>query len=129
MSVFKCKDERLIKGRAHSIVEYDDKGQIIGTYIGYYNPDFRTVTLYPDYRHPAHKAGRVLVKKRVYDGEVRCGTPQMRNEKFEIRNGTSSGGASRTENGPSRTSVPTQGVKNATAGLRRLPFVQERIKF
>lgn len=120
--MLRCKDERLIKGRAHSIIEENEKGQIIGTYTGYWNPDFRTVTLYPDYRHPAHKAGRVLRKQRVYDGEVRCGTPQMRNEKFEIRNGTSSGGASRTENGPSRTSVPTQGVKT-------LPFVQERMKF
>lgn len=120
--MLRCRDERLIKGRAHSIVEYDDKGNIVGTYTGYWNPDFRTVTLYPDYRHPAHKAGRVLKKMRVYDGEVRCGTPQMRNEKFEMRKDTSS-------NGPSGTSVPTQGVRNATAGLRTLPFVQERMKF
>ena len=113
--MLRCRDERLIKGRAHSIIEYDKDGNIVGTYTGFWNPDFRTVTLYPDYRHPAHKAGRVLKKMRVYDGEVRCGAAQVRND-------TSS-------NGPSGTSVPTQGVRNATAGLRRLPFVQERMKF
>ena len=120
MSVFRCKDERLIKGRAHSIVEYDDKGNIVGTYTGYWNPDFRTVTLYPDYRHPAHKAGRVLVKKRVYDGEVRC---EIRNSEFGIRNDTSS--VSRSE----PPSPRGEGIRNATAGLRTLPFVQERMKF
>jgi hypothetical protein len=110
MSVFRCRDERLIKGRAHSIVECDDKGQIIGTYIGYYNPDIRTVTLYPDYRHPGLKPGVKLVKKKIYDGSVRCNTSSV-----------TAGGASLSSTG--------EGVKNATAGLRRLPFVQERIKF
>jgi hypothetical protein len=131
MSVFRCRDERLIKGRAHSIIEENEKGQIIGTYTGYWNPDFRTVTLYPDYRHPAHKAGRVLRKQRVYDGEVRCGTPQMRNEKLGMRKDTSS-----TETGtvsfphsPILGKANSAGVKNATAGIKKLPFVQERMKF
>ena len=114
--MLRCRDERLIKGRAHSIVEYDDKGNIVGTYTGYWNPDFRTVTLYPDYRHPAHKAGRVLKKMRVYDGEVRCGAAQMRNDTSSV----------------SRSEPPSprgEGIRNATAGLRTLPFVQERLKF
>ena len=106
--MLRCKDERLIKGRAHSIIEENEKGQIIGTYTGYWNPDFRTVTLYPDYRHPAHKAGRVLKKMRVYDGEVRCNV--MQNAECRVQSCTSS-------------------VRNATAGLRTLPFVQERMKF
>lgn len=111
MSVFRCRDERLIKGRAHSIIEENEKGQIIGTYTGYWNPDFRTVTLYPDYRHPAHKAGRVLRKQRVYDGEVRCNLGQN------------------AEGRGQNTSRQGEGIRNATAGLRRLPFVQERMKF
>lgn len=117
MSVFRCRDERLIKGRAHSIVEYDNKGQIIGTYIGYYNPDFRTVTLYPDYRHPGLKPGVKLVKKKIYDGEVRCNTSATPHPSQLLRN--------------SATPSP-QGegyAKNATAGIKRLPFVQERMKF
>ena len=107
MSVFRCRDARLVKGRAHSIVEYDGKGNIIGTYTGYWNPDKRYVTLYPDYRHPGLKPGVKLRKQQIYDGSVYC---EMRNEKLEMRNGTSS-------------------VKNATAGIRTLPFVQERMKF
>ena len=123
--MLRCKDERLIKGRAHSIVDYDKDGNIVGTYTGFWNPDFRTVTLYPDYRHPAHKAGRVLKKMRVYDGEVRCGAAQMRNEKLGMRNDTSS--VSRSE----PPSPQGEGIRNhnATAGLRTLPFVQERMKF
>lgn len=112
MSVFWCRDERLVKGRAHSIVEYDDKGQIIGTYTGYYNPDFRSVTLYPDYRHPGLKPGVKLVKKKIYDGSVRCNTSSA---------GTSGRRPLQTGN--------AEGAKNATAGLRQLPFVQERMKF
>lgn len=121
--MLRCRDERLIKGRAHSIVDYDKDGNIVGTYTGFWNPDFRTVTLYPDYRHPAHKAGRVLKKMRVYDGEVRCGAAQMSNEKLGMRNDASSTAAG----GP--PSPRGEGVRNATAGLRTLPFVQERMKF
>lgn len=110
MSVFRCRDERLIKGRAHSIVEYDDNGNIIGTYTGYYNPDGRYVTLYPDYRHPGLKPGVKLRKQRIYDGNVKC---QIRNSEFGSRNDLQKGAE----------------VKSATAGIKRLPFVQERMKF
>lgn len=115
MSVFRCRDERLVKGRAHSIVEYDDKGQIIGTYTGYYNPDFRSVTLYPDYRHPGLKPGVKLVKKKIYDGSVKC---QMRND-----------GQSLSQQSRQLPLHKGAEVKNATAGIRSLPFVQERMKF
>ena len=122
MSVFRCRDERLVKGRAHSIVEYDDKGNIIGTYTGYYNPDFRSVTLYPDYRHPGLKPGVKLRKQRIYDGSVSC---QMRNEKSEMRNG----GQSLSQQSRQLPLHKGAEVKSATAGLRQLPFVQERMKF
>ena len=122
MSVFRCRDERLVKGRAHSIIEENEKGQIIGTYTGYWNPDFRSVTLYPDYRHPGLKPGVKLSKKKIYDGSVKC---QMRNDtSSRVRDNPTTARRS-----PSPYTGEANGVKNATAGLRQLPFVQERMKF
>ena len=69
---YHTRDERLIKGVGQSIVERDEKGNIIGAYTGYWNPTMRVVTLYPDYRHPAVKAGTKLNKRKVYDGMVKC---------------------------------------------------------
>ena len=69
---YHTRDERLIKGVGQSIVERDEKGNIIGAYTGYWNPTMRVVTLYPDYRHPAVKAGTKLQKRRIYDGLVKC---------------------------------------------------------
>lgn len=112
MSVFRCRDERLIKGRTQSIIEENEKGQIIGTYTGYWNPDRRDVTLYPDYRHPGLKPGVKLMKRRIYDGEVRCNMMSS---------------SSISKGGP--PSPAGEGVRNATAGIKKLPFVQERMKF
>lgn len=69
---YHTRDERLIKGVGQSIVERDEKGNIIGAYTGYWNPTLRVVTLYPDYRHPAVKAGTKLTKRKIYDGLVKC---------------------------------------------------------
>lgn len=131
MSVFRCRDDRLIKGRAQSIIEENEKGQIIGTYTGYWNPDFRTVTLYPDYRHPGLKPGVKLMKRRIYDGEVRCN--MMSSSSTAIANPQSSTTLALGNPGgppsPILGKANSAGVKNATAGLRQLPFVQERMKF
>lgn len=69
---YHTRDERLIKGVGQSIVERDEKGNIIGAYTGYWNPSKQLITLYPDYRHPAVKAGTKLNKRKIYDGMVRC---------------------------------------------------------
>ena len=67
-----CNDPRLVPNKRHSIVERDEAGNVIGTYTGFWNPDRRIVTLYPDYRHPALKGSVKLEKRRVYDGLVKC---------------------------------------------------------
>lgn len=67
-----CNDPRLVPNKRHSIVEKDENGFIIGAYTGYWNPDWKSVALYPDWRHPAVKPGMKLVKRRVYDGLVKC---------------------------------------------------------
>ena len=69
---YHTNDTRLVPNRGHSIVERDEKGNIIGAYTGYWNPSRQLVTLYPDYRHPAVKAGQKLNKRQIYDGLVRC---------------------------------------------------------
>ena len=70
--VYECKEQRLRKDFRHSIVARDEHGYIVGTYYGFWAPGLRTVTLYPDYNHPAYKPGWKLSKKRVYDGFIRC---------------------------------------------------------
>ena len=70
--VYECKEQRLRKDFRHTVVAKDQYGNIVGTYYGFWNPGQRIVALYPDYNHPAHKPGRKLVKKKVYDGYVRC---------------------------------------------------------
>ena len=69
---YHTNDTRLIPGKGHSITERDKAGNIIGAYTGYWNPSRQLVTLYPDYRHPAVKAGQKLNKRQIYDGLVRC---------------------------------------------------------
>ncbi len=69
---YHCNDTRLIPGKAHSILERDENGFVIGAYTGYWNPDRRSVMLYPDYRHPALRGSVKLEKRKVYDGYVKC---------------------------------------------------------
>ena len=69
---YHTNDTRLVPNRGHSIVERDEAGNIIGAYTGFWNPSRKLVTLYPDYRHPAVKAGAKLQKRQIYDGLVRC---------------------------------------------------------
>jgi hypothetical protein len=69
---YHTNDTRLVPNKGHSIVERDEAGNIIGAYTGYWNPSRQLVTLYPDYRHPAVKAGQKLNKRQIYDGLVRC---------------------------------------------------------
>lgn len=104
---YHTRDERLIKGVGQSIVERDEKGNIIGAYTGYWNPTLRVVTLYPDYRHPAVKAGTKLTKRKIYDGMVKCRAPSA-------------------ESGAQSTTV---GTKSQTSGAMKDIIGQERIKF
>ena len=69
---YHTKDTRLVPGKGHSIVEKDEGGNIIGAYTGYWYPSSRSITLYPDYRHPAVKPGTKLNKRKIYDGYVKC---------------------------------------------------------
>ncbi len=79
---YHCNDTRLVPNRGHSIVERDEAGNIIGAYTGYWNPSRKLVTLYPDYRHPAVKAGQKLNKRQIYDGLVKC---KMQNAECKIK--------------------------------------------
>lgn len=71
-AVYECKEQRLRKDFRHSIVAKDAGGNIVGTYYGYWMPGLKQVALYPNHNHPAYKPGWMLVKKKVYDGYVRC---------------------------------------------------------
>ena len=52
------KGDRLIPNVATPVLEYDDHGNLVGAYKGYYNFKKYTVALYPDYKHPfAHWRG------------------------------------------------------------------------
>lgn len=103
-AVYECKEQRLQKDFRHSIVARDEHGYIVGTYYGFWAPGLRTVTLYPDYNHPAYKPGWKLSKKRVYDGFIRCtvkptivsiasSKPEPKGVGFPGASGTSSGGS------------------------------------
>ena len=69
---YECKEPRLQKNFRHSIIARDEQGSIVGTYYGYWIPGLQQVALYPDHNHPAYKPGWRLVKKKVYDGYVKC---------------------------------------------------------
>ena len=120
MSTYEAKS-KLLKGVATSVVERDERGDIIGAYTGYWNPDKRKVVLYPDYRHPAVKAGVRLIKKEVYDGHVRVRS---------AGNNTSSG-ATRSRHLPLEGKANKgAGTPNSTRLLRSLPIMgQEKMKF
>ena len=77
-----CNEPRLIPGKAHSIIERDEAGNIIGTYTGYYNPSRYVVTLYPDYRHLAYKVGWKLGKRQISAGLIRC---KIENGKSKVK--------------------------------------------
>lgn len=79
---YHTNDTRLVPNRGHSIVERDEAGNIIGAYTGYWNPSRQLVTLYPDYRHPAVKAGQKLNKRQIYDGLVKC---KVENGKMKVK--------------------------------------------
>lgn len=72
MSRYEANAPRLEEGKAHSILERDERGFVIGAYTGYWNAKTRTVTLYPDYRHPALRGSVRLQKRKIYDGYVKC---------------------------------------------------------
>ena len=72
MSTYEANAPRLEEGKAHSILERDERGFVIGAYTGYWNTKTRTVTLYPDYRHPALRGSVRLQKRKIYDGYVKC---------------------------------------------------------
>ena len=105
---YHTNDTRLVPGKAHSIIERDDKGNVIGTYTGYWNPNRRLVTLYPDYRHPALRGSVKLNKRSVYDGMVKC------------KASTSTATPARKVEGV---------VKSSTAAAMKDVVGQERIKF
>ncbi len=69
---YECKEPRLQKNFRHTVVARDEQGRIVGTYYGYWIPGLQSVSLYPDHNHPAYKPGWRLVKKKVYDGLVKC---------------------------------------------------------
>lgn len=72
MSTYECRESRLVENYPHSILEYNERGFVIGAYTGYWNAKMRTVTLYPDYRHPALRGSVRLQKRKIYDGYVKC---------------------------------------------------------
>lgn len=102
---YHTNDTRLVPNRGHSIVERDELGNIIGAYTGYWNPSRQLVVLYPDYRHPAVKAGQKLIKRQIYDGLVRCKKADASPTKVE------------------------GGVKSQTSRAMKDLIGQERIKF
>lgn len=106
---YHCNDTRLVPNKRHSIVEKDENGFIIGAYTGYWNPDGKSVALYPDWRHPAVKPGMKLVKRRVYDGLVRC----------KKASSTASGSTSQKGNA---------GAKSQTSGAMRDLIGQVKMK-
>ena len=105
---YHCNDTRLVPGKAHSIIERDDRGNVIGTYTGYWNPNRRLVTLYPDYRHPALRGSVKLNKRSVYDGMVKC---KMQNAECKIKD------------------EPKGYVKSQTSRAMKELNGQEKIKF
>lgn len=72
MSTYEANAPRLVEGKAHSILERDERGFVIGAYTGYWNAKTRTVTLYPDYKHPALRGSVRLQKRKIYDGYIKC---------------------------------------------------------
>ena len=98
------KGERLIPNVAVPVREYDDKGNLLGTYVGYYNYRKYTMTLYPDYSGPYVAKAGGLKKKVISAGILR---------RQEIKAPTESAAA-----------------KSQTSRLRKLPIEgQEKIKF
>ena len=122
---YECKEPKLQKDFRHSIVAKDEQGRIVGTYYGYWIPGLRTVTLYPDYNHPAYKPGWKLVKKKVYDGYVKC---KMQNAECRIKSTGDEG--SKGVGFPGASGMSSGGSKGETWRDRKLPMKgQETMKF
>ncbi len=88
MSIYIAR-QRLEPNKPISIIERDARGGVVGTYTGYWSSKRRSVTLYPDYRHPAYKPGVTLKKHTVFDGYVRVEAPAAEKKKVpEVRSQT-----------------------------------------
>lgn len=69
---YECKEPRLQKNFRHTVIAMDERGNIVGTYHGYWTPGQRIMTLYPNHKHAAYKPWWRLNVKKVYDGNIRC---------------------------------------------------------
>ncbi len=91
-----------------SIIERDERGNLIGAYNGYWDFSHQLVRLYPDMRHPFVRWRGTPGKKIISDSLVRVDAPAPQKEK----------------------SQSTSNVKSQTSRLRKLPLEgQEKMKF
>ena len=69
---YECKEPRLRVNFRHTIIARNERGEICGTYIGYWIPSLCSVTLYPYRAHPAWKPGFPDRQVKIYDGLIKC---------------------------------------------------------
>lgn len=86
MSKYKAK-ARLEPGKAVEVLEYDEHGNLVGAYKGYWNFGRHTVALYPDFRHPFARWRGTPTKRVVSDRlvEVAAVAPTSRGEVSSAR--------------------------------------------
>ena len=76
---------RLEPNKRVEIIERDERGNIVGTWFGYWSPRRQTVTLYPDKTHPFFKWSGTPAPRIVNDRSVRVKLPEKEKAPAEKR--------------------------------------------